>query len=156
MQAASGSCGYSFPNNTVPTSGAYQGSIDANNSLIAGLPSAGCGSCILITCNRVGNQVQLPPPNDAALGVANRLQLHLSCFRLTNRYVMSVQAACLPNAEPVMLVITDSCLTCALNLPLEAFNQIADSYLGSVNVQGQLVRPPLLRQAACEGLEFPL
>jgi len=52
-----------------------------------------------------------------------------------------MQAACRPNAEPVILVVTDSCPTCALNLPLEGFNQIADSYLGSVNVQGQLVRP---------------
>ena len=95
MQVPSGSCGYSFPNNTVPTSGAYQGSIDANNSLIAGLPIAGCGSCVMITCNRVGNQVQLPPP----LGSPSERSAHAPVIPPTKRERCGdhhERAGCLP------------------------------------------------------------
>ena len=39
----------------------------------------------------------------------------------------------------MILIIMDSCSSCEFDAPVEAFDQIADNYLGSINVQAQLV-----------------
>ena len=52
-----GSCGYEDLNNSAVSSGGFAGSINSAQPLVAGLPSTGCGSCVQVTCNLVGNQV---------------------------------------------------------------------------------------------------
>ena len=52
-----GSCGYENLNSSAVSSGGFAGSINSAGPLVAGLPSSGCGSCVQVTCNLVGNQV---------------------------------------------------------------------------------------------------
>ena len=55
-QGGTASCGYSSSRDSFQIR-EFQGSINANDPLIAGVPSNGCGSCVKLTCNLVGNQV---------------------------------------------------------------------------------------------------
>ena len=147
-----GSCGYEDLNSSAVSSGGFAGSINSAEPLVSGLPSSGCGSCVQVTCNLVGNQVT--PIKCNACYTCGLCSIVGNPIVSQLQTLYCVQAACKPGALPVILTIVDACSSCEFDAPVEAFDQIADNYLGSINVQAQLVSHMHNRRALV--LDHPL
>lgn len=77
------------------------------------------------------SQIFMPSWIDSDLSASVTGMLNWRAYSVQPVYL---QGACKVGAGPIILAITDSCPSCSLNVPIDAFNQIADTALGNINV----------------------